>query len=327
MHVDLLILPGCFQTHIAVTLDGFATANRLLAELSPDSPPPLSWSVRTRDGQPVIAGNGQPVRADGPWEDATGEVALPFGIGMPDEELVTCGRVAEDYGELVAFLKERHAAGAALAGSCASTFMLAETGLLDGGSATTSWWLAPLFRRTFPAVAVDPEALLTEHNRVTCAGAALAQFDLVLHLITQRAGGELARVCARYFVLDGGRRSQAPYIIPEHLARYDPTVSDAQTWIRGHLATPFSIDDLARAVGCSGRTLHRRFVSALGTPPSTYIQRARAEEAARLLRTTDASIGEVALRVGYAEEGALRKAFQRTFQCSPSVYRGRHRAG
>ncbi|MEM7156166.1 MAG: helix-turn-helix domain-containing protein [Myxococcota bacterium] len=326
MHVDLLLLPGAFQTQIAVTIDGFATANRLLAELSPESPPPLSWSVRTRDGKPVAASNGQPVVADGPWEDARGDIALPFGVGMPDESLITCGRASPHYGRLVEFLRERHAAGARLAGSCASTFALAETGLLDNGRATTSWWLGPLFRRTFPAVTLDPDALLTEHNRVTCAGAALAQFDLVLYLISQQAG-ELARVCAKYFVLDGGRRSQAPYIIPEHLARHDPLVADAQDWIRRHLVSSFSIADLAQHLGCSSRTLNRRFVRALGHAPSVYIQRCRAEEAARLLRSTDASISEVAARVGYAEEGALRKSFQRTFHSSPLSYRQRYRPG
>ena len=324
MHVDLLLLPGAFQTQIAVTIDGFATANRLVQELAPESPPPLSWSVRTRDGEAVEASNGQPVLADGPWSEATGDVALPFGVGMPDERLITCGRASPDYGSLVEFLRERHAAGASLAGSCASTFALAETGLLDGGCATTSWWLGPLFRRTFPEVTLDPEALLTEHNRVTCAGAALAQFDLVLHLIG-RHDGEVARICAKYFVLDGGRRSQAPYIIPEHLARHDKLVSDAQDWIRRHLVSSFSVAALAQHLGCSPRTLNRRFVRALGDPPSVYVQRCRAEEAARLLRSTDASISEIAARVGYAEEGALRKSFQRTFQSSPLQYRQRHR--
>lgn len=324
MHVDLLVLPGAFQTQVAVTIDGFATANRLMNELSPDSPPPLSWSVRTSDGKPVAASNGQPLHADGPWAEATGDIALPFGVGMPDESLITCGRASPDYGQLVELLKERHAAGARLAGSCASTFALAETGLLDGGRATTSWWLGPLFRRTFPAVTLDPDALLTEHNNVTCAGAALAQFDLVLYIITQQAG-ELARVCAKYFVLDGGRRSQAPYIIPEHLARHDPLVAEAQEWIRRHLVTAFSVADLAKHLGCSSRTLNRRFVKAQGHAPSQYIQRCRAEEAARLLRSTEASISEVAARVGYAEEGALRKAFQRSFQTSPQNYRQRHR--
>jgi len=325
MHVDLLILPGAFQTQISITIDGFATANRIVKELQPDAPPPLSWSVLTRDGQPVAASNGQPTQPDGAWTHAKGDIALPFGVGMPDETLVTCGRASPDYGSLTELLRERHAQGARLAGSCASTFMLAETGLLDGGCATTSWWLGPLFRRTFPQVTLKPDALLTEHNRITCAGAALAQFDLVLYLITQQAGAELARVCARYFVLDGGRRSQAPYIIPEHLARHDPLVADAQDWIRGRLATPFTVGDLAKHVGCSPRTLNRRFVQALGQSPARYIQRCRAEEAARLLRSTDAPVSEVAAKVGYAEEGALRKAFRRTFQSSPLTYRQRHR--
>lgn len=325
MHLDLLLLPGAFQTHIAVTIDGFATANRLVGEFHPDLPPPLSWSIRTRDGKATEASNGQPIVADGPWEEASGDIALPFGMGMPDQAVLSCGRASPDYGKLVEFLRLRHEQGARLAGSCASTFALAETGLLDGGRATTTWWLSGLFRRLYPAVELDSNALITEHNRVTCAGAALAQLDLVLHLIAQHSS-ELARACAKYLVLDGTRSSQAEYMIPEHLARHDPLVGEAQDWIRQHLARPFTISDLARQLGCSSRTLSRRFTRTLGYSPSQYIQRCRAEMAAQLLRSTDASVSDIAARVGYAEEGALRKAFQRTFHSSPLKYRQRHRA-
>ena len=323
--IDLLVIPGFFMTAVTVTVDVFATANLLYAQLtgntSPSAPPALTYRLLTCDGQPVKASTGLSLGADGSWEEANAPVTLAFGVGMAPPELALCGTTSKEAIALLRLLMQRHTSGGLLGASCSSTFLLAETGLLNGGTATTSWWLGPTFSERYPEISVQADAMLTEHNRILCAGGALAQLDLALHLVGRLVDMELARAVARYLVFDERRSSQAPYLIVDHLARHDPVVAKAQNWIYERLATQIDIAVLAKHVGVSQRTLLRKFTQATGLSPARFVRRTRAETAAHLLRSTDRSITQITEDVGYADESALRRSFYAHFQVSPRDYR------
>lgn len=101
--------------------------------------------------------------------------------------------------------------GAMLAAPCASTFLLADTGLLDGRRATTTWWLAPLFRRRYPKVELVTDQIVVADWPIATGGAAMAQMDLMLAIVGRFAGPSLAKRCANYLLLDE-RHSQAPFM-------------------------------------------------------------------------------------------------------------------
>jgi transcriptional regulator GlxA family with amidase domain len=73
----------------------------------------------------------------------------------------------------------------------------------------------------------------------------------------------------------------------------------------------FSLDAAARAVGASKRTLARHMQHVLGKSPLDYFQSLRVERAVHLLKTTHASVDEVAARVGYADGATLRALLRR----------------
>ena len=77
-----------------------------------------------------------------------------------------------------------------LPAACTGTFLLAESALLDGQRATTSWWLAPMFRQRYPRVAARRDSrMLVNSDGFTTAGAALAHLDLALGVIAQLQPG------------------------------------------------------------------------------------------------------------------------------------------
>jgi transcriptional regulator GlxA family with amidase domain len=199
--------------------------------------------------------------------------------------------------------------GAIMTAACIGTFIMAESGLLDHKRATTTWWLSPMFRQRYPNVALDESKMIVESDRFVTAGAALSHIDLTLWII-RRVSPQLAALTAKYLIVDS-RPSQSAYALTDHLVHSDPIVQRFEDWARARLKHGFSLDDAAKAVGSSKRTLARRMHAVLGKSPLSYFQSLRIERAVHLLKTSNASIDEIADRVGYADGTTLRNLLRR----------------
>lgn len=317
MKISVLVLDGVFDSGLASVLDVFQTANELRGEL-PQPPPRWELTCVSPQAGSRRGGDG----GDGAGGGATVRTAAGHAVAVrrpeeadPPELLIVPGVAHKQPGPLVDWLaaperradrelvERTHAGGTELAAACTGTFLLADADVLNGLPATTSWWLSPLFRQRYPAVALDESSMLTRAAGITTAGAALAHLDLALALVRDRSPA-LADLAARYLVVDS-RPSQASYAIPEHLARTDPTVAAFERWVREHLDQPLRIADAARTLATSERTLQRALDRVLGISPLRFAQRIRLEQAAHLLRTTDLPIETVARRVGYENATTL----------------------
>ena len=307
MRIHILALNGVFDTGLAAVLDAFGTANAL-AEMTGISSlrfrtkvVGLHKSITTAHGlsMPVIAA----VRAQTP--DA---VVMPAILHMKQEPLLRA-LAGNEVRAAGAVLRKWSARGALTATACIGTFVLAESALLDGEEATTTWWLSPLFRQRYPRVRLDESRIIVQSNAVVTAGAALSHLDLALALI-RRASPELANLTARYLVVDV-RTSQSIYSIPDHLANADPLIQQFERWARRRLAEGFSLEQAAKALATSKRTLARRMQSVLGKSPLAFFQDLRTERAVHLLRTGHASVDQIAAEVGYANGITLRALLRR----------------
>lgn len=85
----------------------------------------------------------------------------------------------------------------------------------------------------------------------------------------------------------------------------------------------WTVELLARAVGLSRAAFARRFEGASGMTPLRYLTQYRMLLAARLLQDSDASVAEIAARVGYESEFAFSRAFKRHHGSPPAVFRRR----
>ncbi len=306
MRVSVLALDGVFDTGLSTVLDAFQTANEL-AELSGLSSSRFEVTVvGVRKTVKTSLGLTVPVRP-APRRAPECVVVPALGFKMPDPLQRALAR--PDIRDATAALQQWAGQGAIMSAACIGTFVLAEAGLLDHREATTTWWLAPLFRTRYPSVRLDESHMLVKSGKVVTAGAALSHMDLALWLIRQHSP-RLAAVTAKYLIVDS-RPSQSAYVLTDHLIHNDPVVERFERWARTRLAHGFSLDEAAKAVASSKRTLARRMQAVLGKSPLSYVQSLRVERAVHLLKTSDESVDEIAARVGYADGVTLRTLLRR----------------
>lgn len=90
--------------------------------------------------------------------------------------------------------------------------------------------------------------------------------------------------------------------------------------LRQDLASPPSLEELGRQIGCSHFYLSRIFSTQTGQTIMQYLRRLRMERAAELLRSGDFNVTEAAFEVGYASLSHFSAAFHETFGCCPGLY-------
>ena len=88
-------------------------------------------------------------------------------------------------------------------------------------------------------------------------------------------------------------------------------------------AEPLDVPTLARIALVSEAHFIRTFRAAFGETPNRYLQRRRVERAMWLLRSTDRSVTDICMDVGFSSLGTFSRVFKEIVGESPSSYRQR----
>lgn len=312
--VALVSLDGEINGPLAVSLDAMHIAQRLAGQPLFDI---TTYAPQPKPGErPTLRADRGLVRlADGRFD----AVVLPgLGVTLSQDPLGACAR--PDVAQVIVSLPKLHAAGSLIAASCAATFVLAESGLLGAGPATTSWWLAALFRARFPLVDLRDGELVTQRGQVFCAGGSLAHVEMMLALLARLTDKRLASMTARYLV-SPRRAQQSIHANVMEMQIEDPLVARMVRFVGNHLAEELTMTRCADAVHTSVRTLERRVRAALGLTPQGLVQRMRAEKAIRLLVETRQPLEQITEKVGYEDTTTLRQLIVRTTGLTPRALR------
>lgn len=320
IHISLVAIPDS----MALPVNGIYETLCIFEHLNPlDVGTPLfNVEIVGRERGPLQTPTGLPIQVHRSFDEIehTDIVIATSMAADENDEWIT-----NRYPDAVTWLQAMHRAQAVLCSSCTGVLLVAETGLLNGLTATIHWAYAPTFARNFPAVRLDiREVLVSGGNRheFVMAGATSSWQDLVLYLVGRCAGHAAAQAVGNFMLFQWHRDTQAPYVsFSPSSSHGDATIRELQGWLVGHCSIASPVNEMTRRSGLSEATLKRRFRQSTGYSPIQYVQRLRIEDAKRRLEATDAPVDQIGWQVGYEDPAFFRRLFKRITRMTPSEYR------
>ena len=271
--------------------------------------------VASPDGRPVRCQNGITVNPHCALEDIrTTDLIIIASLTKIDRALACFPRI-------LPWLCGQYHRGAHIASICTGVYLLAESGLLDGKTATIHWGFAERFAQRYPRIQVRPERMIIDHGDLFCSAGTNAGLDLSLYLVSKYCGRRTALQCAKAMVLDMGRRLQTPYydfLLGKN--HQDKRIQEIQEKLEADPAASIDYDSLAREHGMSRRSMERRFKTATGKTPLAYLQRLRVEAAKHMLEGGKVPFSQIAYSLGYEDVAFFRKLFTRVTGLRPKEY-------
>ncbi|MDM0117463.1 GlxA family transcriptional regulator [Variovorax sp. J22R133] len=224
--------------------------------------------------------------------------------------------------KLCRFLRARQRTARRIASICTGAFGLADAGLLDGRAATTHWAFAGEFQKRHPLVKLQPDRIFIQDGPVWTSAGMTAGIDLVLALVEDDLGVEVARGVAKKMVVyhrRAGGQSQFSALL--ELEPKSDRIQQTLVHARANLRDPLSVEDLAEVAHLSPRQFSRAFKSETGQSPAHAIENLRVEAARHLIDAGNLAMGVIAEEVGFGDSERMRRAFIRSLGHPPQSMR------
>lgn len=250
-------------------------------------------------------------------------VTAPFDEAGWDTLLVAGGsgvREAASCPKTLAFV--RAARPRRIGSVCSGAYVLAEAGLLDGRRATTHWSRGEDFRRRYPKLRVEVDAIFVRDGSVWTSAGISAGIDLALAMIEDDLGEPTARRTAQELVVfhrrPGGQSQHSALL---DLAPKSDRIARALAFARSHLAEPLPVERIAEAAGLSPRQFARLFAQETGRTPAKAVEQLRVEAARVEVEARRRSMDEIARLTGFSDTDRMRSAFLRAYGQPPQALR------
>lgn len=278
--------------------------------------PLYRWSFASENGETATCSNGSVTlvhRDFGPLERHDRLFVLS-GIGVRD-------RASPG---LLAALRRERARGTAIGALCSGAWILARAGFLDGVPAAIHWDFHDSFMEEFPEVPLVRNVFVNGEKFITASGGT-ATADLMIHLIEQAHGHDLAVAVADQMVYNAVREPTAEQRVSfqsRHGMR-NAHLAYAIRRMHENIETPLSPGAIAREIGISARQLERLFGRYMNCSPKKYYMDMRLQRARQLLVQSERSITEIAHATGFASASHFSRVYRTQYGLAPARQRDR----
>jgi LacI family transcriptional regulator len=153
----------------------------------------------------------------------------------------------------------------------------------------------------------------------------ISSVDTNLEMLGYLGARELDRI------IRGGQAPSAPIRIPpaglivrkssDLIAVSHRGVARSMRFLWANFHEPIGVEHLAAVAAMSKSAFHRAFITCVGRAPGAEIQRARVEQAKRLLRESREKLSAIATDCGYNSSNSFSIAFKKSTGLTPSDYR------
>lgn len=272
------------------------------------------WVLATPGGSSVAASNGLSMSPTVAIE-TVGHADIVFVCGGVEIE-----RAASP--EVLGLLRRLGQRNVALGSLCTGGYVLAKAGLLDKYKAVVHWENMTALEEQFPAVMFSKQLYAIDRDRYTCSGG-VAPIDLMLNIIKNDLGRDIAPKISEQFILDRIRNEQDRQHVPlmARVGLFHENLIEAAALMEANLEEPLSLDEIASLVGVSRRQIERLFKRYVGEVPTKYYLDMRLRRARALLLQTPMSIMEVAVACGFQSPPHFSKCYKDLFGHTPSAER------
>ena len=316
--VSIVTYPGIEIIDLTGPMEVFAFANNALQRSGICSEPAYPMQVLAATSGPVTSSCGLRIIADKAYSDVQDGIDTLLIAGTPEVSCLLCDPALQDWVRTMAPKVRR------LASVCTGAFLLAESGLLDGRRATSHWDYCDWLARDYPSVNVEPDRIFVRDGSISTSGGVTSGIDMVLSMVEEDWGSEVALLVARYLVVflkrPGGQSQFSAYLTSEATR---PELKELQAWIILNLNSDLRVEALAERMCMSPRNFARFFLTETGMTPAKFVEMARIDAARHYLGSTMLSIEVVADKSGFGDPERMRRAFIRQLGVNPQSYRER----
>jgi transcriptional regulator GlxA family with amidase domain len=309
--IAFFLFPDLLLLDVAGPMEVFSIANRFL---DPEKRYQITsvafkkMSVRASNGFVVQAG-----QLLDETDSAFDLLLIPGGPGAYDH----------DHGDVLPTLSEACRKSSRYGSICTGAFILGEMGLLDGRRVATHWNYTQRLAKKFPHAIVEPDEMLIDDSGLLTSGGVTAGIDLALSVVAEDHGKDIALQVAKIILVSTNRQGGQAQFSPllRAPASANSSIAKVQQYILDNLHESFCIEKLAAMVTMSPRNFVRVFGRETQMTPTEFVQKARIDNARRLLEASNLPIKTVAFSSGFGSVRNMRLLFDERFGVSPSEYR------